>query len=96
MRLSWPRDDDKRRAITGGLPLVEMRASPAANLLFINTTWQDIERHNRLLPQMKPLPEREPSPDLWRQPQQSVSHMDLVHYCKLEMPPCYLSIILST
>lgn len=89
MRLSWPRDDDKRRTITGDLPPVVMRARPGTNLFFINTTSRDVVLHSRLSPQMEPLPEAETSPDQWRQPQLRASQMDLVHYCKLETAPCY-------
>ena len=92
MRLSWPRDDDKRRAIMGDLPQVMMRVRPETNLFFINTTWREVELHSRRSLQVEPLPEAEPSSDLWRQPQLRASHMDLVHYCKFETAPCMLLI----
>ena len=89
MRLSWPRDNDKRRAITGDLPSVATHAIPETSHFFINTTWGDVELHGRLSPQMEPVPEAESSPDLWMQHQLRASHMDLLHYCKLETAPCY-------
>lgn len=84
MRLSWPRDDDKRRAIKGDLPQAMMRVGPETNLFFINTTGRDVELHRRQSPHVEPLPEAEPSLDLWRQPQLTANHIDLVHYCKVE------------
>lgn len=92
MRLSWPRDDDKRRAILADLPEVMMRVRPETNLFFINTTLRDVELYSRRSPQVEPLSEAEPSPDLWRQPQLTASHMDLVYYCKFETAPSLLLI----
>ena len=72
----------------GDLPQVMMRVRPETNLFFINTTWREVELHSRRSLQVEPLPEAEPSSDLWRQPQLRASHMDLVHYCKFETAPC--------
>ncbi|KAH8646015.1 fungal-specific transcription factor domain-containing protein [Tricladium varicosporioides] len=80
MRLSWPRDSDKKRAITGDLPPVVMRTRSKANLSFINTTWQDMELHSHLSPQIKPFSEAELPLGLWKQPQLGVDHVQLVHY----------------
>jgi hypothetical protein len=89
MRLSWPRDGDKRRAITMDLLPLVTRARAGTNPFFINTTWRDVELHTRISPQTNSLPETETSSELWRQPQLSASHMNLVHHCKLETALCY-------
>ncbi|KAF2972199.1 hypothetical protein GQX73_g1501 [Xylaria multiplex] len=84
LRLSWPRDNDKRRAIRATLPVTSKRAQ--ARYLgynpFINTTSQDVEFYHRLsLPgTTKPLRSTPPSLNLWRSPQSEVAHTDLLHY----------------
>lgn len=90
MRLSWPRDDDKRRAIVGNdaLPVVISPSQGSTNLFFINTTWQNMELYGHLSLRMQPYQLVPSSPDLWRQPQLRVSHIDLVRYCKPETVPC--------
>jgi hypothetical protein len=87
MRLSWPRDDDKRRAIIGHFPPSVMCARPGTNFFFINTAGQDIELYRRLAPQVEHLPEADPSPGLWNQSELRASHMDLVYYCKSKRHP---------
>jgi len=97
MRLSWPRDDDKKRAIMGDLPQVTMRVRPKTNSFFINTTCRDVELYSHQPPQMEPLPGAEPSLAPYRQPELRASHMELLHYCKFETAPnCCLPIVLST
>lgn len=91
MRLSWPRDNDKRRAITRDTSRSMLRVRQATKLFFINTTWQDIERHMLQWSQVEQLPEAGPSPDLCKEPQLSVSHTDLMHHCKFENSPSWLS-----
>lgn len=60
-----------------------MHPNQGTNLFFfINTTWHDMELHHHLSPQMQSLDLGQSSPHLWRQPQERVSHSDLVHYCK--------------
>jgi hypothetical protein len=49
MRLSWPRDDDKRRAIIGDFPPAMMCGMPGTNFSFINTTSWDVELYSRQL-----------------------------------------------
>jgi hypothetical protein len=49
---------------------------------FINTTWQEMEMYGYLSGKKHSGGPLQPLPRLWRQPQQQVSHMDLVHYCK--------------
>lgn len=87
LRLSWPRGDDKRRAMTGNNapPLLVSSSQPAqkaANTFFVNTTSKDMEVYGYRSGQTHlSLPLR-PLSRLWRQPQQQVKHMDLVHHCK--------------
>ncbi|KAJ0120840.1 Zinc-finger transcription factor [Diaporthe amygdali] len=84
VRLSWPRHDDERRAMTGDNAL-PMMASPdqsrhRATDLFINTTWHEMELHGYLSGQTHTYHPFRSLPKLWTQPQQRVDHMDLVHY----------------
>ncbi len=78
MRLSWPRDNDKKRAMIATLPPGVANRRQNRNLFFINTALRDIELYRSLSPQMQSL---QPIPNL-RQPQQEVNHADLVHYCE--------------
>lgn len=54
----------------------------ATNLVFVNTTWQDMKVYGYLSGQGHPTLLLRPSSPLWRQPQGQVRHMDLVHHCK--------------
>jgi hypothetical protein len=88
LRLSWPRDNDKRRAITGNNapPVVESSSQSShksTGLHFVNTTWQDMELYGYLAGHMHPHHLSRFSSKLWRQPQQRANHLDLAHYCKL-------------
>lgn len=92
LRLSWPRDNDKRRAMTVGsaTPLLVSSSQPresSTNLLFVNTTSKDMEVYGYLSGHTHPQRLLQPFPRLLRQPQQQVKHMDLVHYCKPESIP---------
>jgi hypothetical protein len=79
MRLSWPRNDDKKRAIIVGSPqMIHVRRE--TNPFFVNTTWRDIELHNRQSLRGESLPAPAPFTDLWR----PSNHMDLLHHCKFE------------
>ncbi|WQF85883.1 Putative zn(2)Cys(6) fungal-type DNA-binding domain, fungal transcription factor [Colletotrichum destructivum] len=86
MRLSWPRDNDERRAMTGSnAPLAVVSSTRSshqpADLFFVNTTWRDMELYGYLSGQMHASRLLPSSPSLWGPPQQqNVSHMDLVHY----------------
>lgn len=86
MRLSWPRQGDKRRAITVDSQPLATSQSQGTNLFFINTTWRDIRLHRYLSSQMQPL---HPVPPLsvWKLPQLREDNMDLVHYCKFGTVP---------
>ncbi|OLN90044.1 Arginine metabolism regulation protein II [Colletotrichum chlorophyti] len=91
LRLSWPRNDDKRRAITANnAPLAAtsliQSSQRSTNLTFVNTTWQDMELYGYLAGQTRPHHLLRSFPNLWRQPRQQVSHMDLVHYWLTNKP----------
>lgn len=87
MRLSWPRGDDKRRAMTANntSPLL-VNSNPSeqfpTNLFFVNTTSKDMEMYGYLSGQRYPSLLIQPFAKLLRQPQHQVKHMDLVHHCK--------------
>ncbi|KAH6888442.1 fungal-specific transcription factor domain-containing protein [Thelonectria olida] len=84
LRLSWPRDGDKKRAITGTSPEARSRGIVVrlgTDLAFVNTTWRDIELHRHLSLQTAMRPLRLVQPTLLsRQPQSIVKHVDLVQY----------------
>lgn len=52
----------------------------STEFFFVNTTWQEMELYGYLSGQKHSGGLVELLPTLWRQPQQQVSHMDLVHY----------------
>ncbi|KAI0181362.1 fungal-specific transcription factor domain-containing protein [Hypoxylon sp. FL1284] len=81
-RLSWPRDNDKRRAITASSPCSSTTLSPIqiARLYFINTTWQDMELYrdpNLLIQPLHPV-RVSPRPNPKSHP--GASYMDLFNY----------------
>ncbi|KAH8683782.1 fungal-specific transcription factor domain-containing protein [Ilyonectria robusta] len=86
LRLSWPRDNDKKRAVTqaSSAPSDSAFLHEWTKIRFINTTLQDIELHRHL--SLQALREIQPPhlvhlpPKLWRQPQPGLKHMDLVHH----------------
>lgn len=85
LRLSWPREDDKRRAMTGtNAPPVLVSPSQSgqtsSDVLFVNTTWQDMKVYGYLSGRRPPSLLLRPFSRLWRQPQQQVKHLDLVHH----------------
>lgn len=93
MRLSWPRDNDRKRAIVQGhVPpaAVSMHLGQVSTELFVNTTWRDMELYRYLSLRAQPSHPVPHSPGPLRQPQLQVSHMDLFHYCKLEAAPMFL------
>ncbi|KAK8124427.1 uncharacterized protein PG998_000186 [Apiospora kogelbergensis] len=85
LRLSWPRDGDKKRAMvagSGGPPSVMVsRPQLPAKRFFINTTWQDLEHYHHLYLQTQPSQCLSScSPGLWRQPHQLANPMELVRH----------------
>jgi hypothetical protein len=90
MRLSWPKDNDKRRAVVRDdvLPTMESSAQKSTNLPFINTTWQDVEMHYHLSLRKQPFYVASSSPGPWRSSGLQANHMELVRYCKLEAVLC--------
>lgn len=54
-------------------------------LLFLNTTWWDMELHQHVLAQenvMRGVPPARVPPVMWTQPQGKVKNADLIKYCK--------------
>ncbi|KAK7908752.1 hypothetical protein PG985_016055 [Apiospora marii] len=87
LRLSWPRDNDKKRAIVGKnaiLPAKYTGVKGPAGRFFINTTWQDIEQYNRLCLQSQAVRQassyRSLSPGSWGQPKHAPSHLELLQH----------------
>lgn len=83
MRLSWPRDNDKKRAATAGSPPMALSRSRIAKLFFVNTTWQDMELYHHQNP-MQPLHLVPAAPKLCGQHHLEVDHIDLIRYCELK------------
>lgn len=86
LRLSWPRDNDRKRAQRADLPTTSTQAQlryKDGNPL-INTTFQDIEFYQYLsLPGVPKPPSLTPSSSkLWRSPQSEVPHAELLYYCE--------------
>ncbi|KAH6653261.1 fungal-specific transcription factor domain-containing protein [Truncatella angustata] len=88
-RLSWPREGDKKRAITGYAPPVAVYPTPEAKHFFINTTWQDIKLHRHVYLQKQSLHLIRPTSP-WCQTTVAVNHLDLVHYF---LDSAYLSLV---
>lgn len=79
MRLSWPKDGDKKRAITvGSQPTVMVPRR--RNFFFINTTRRDVELYRYLSVQRQPFHLVQPAPGLQRLSQLRAGDMDLVHF----------------
>lgn len=82
MRLSWPKDNNKKRALIG--PSAAVMYSRQGADLFINTTRRDIERYRNLCLRVQ-LPHRfQPRSNLRLQSRPEADYMDLMQHCKLE------------
>ncbi|KAI1308374.1 fungal-specific transcription factor domain-containing protein [Xylaria venustula] len=84
IRLSWPKENDRRRAIRANLPTTSDQTKTrywGGNSL-INTTSQDIELYRYLssLDVSKSQRRAISSPKLWRNPQSEMTHMELLYY----------------
>ncbi|KAL7917391.1 fungal-specific transcription factor domain-containing protein [Trichoderma austrokoningii] len=81
MRLSWPKDNDKKRAIVGDSPPEISRLSRRNNL-FVNTTWQDMQVYRDITLRMQPPFSHlvRTVPKLWIQPQPCSKHSDLIQH----------------
>ncbi|KAI0543413.1 fungal-specific transcription factor domain-containing protein [Xylaria curta] len=83
-RLSWPRENDKKRAIVSVLPVdcAQIRNRNLSSNHFINTISQDIEFYSHMScpVTLKALDSDLPNAKLWRQPQSEVTQMELIHY----------------
>ncbi|KAI0434405.1 fungal-specific transcription factor domain-containing protein [Xylaria sp. FL1042] len=86
LRLSWPRENDRRRAIKLTLPTTttstRLQTRYSDGNLLINTTSQDIElyRYLSLSDASKPQSPASFSPKLWAKPQSNMTHMELLYY----------------
>ncbi|OIW26431.1 hypothetical protein CONLIGDRAFT_671996 [Coniochaeta ligniaria NRRL 30616] len=80
MRLSWPRDNDKKRAITGDSPSALTRPSQQRKLFYVNATCRDVELYRYLSQRIQPPRSVQPFPHLWGQPQLSANYLDLVYF----------------
>lgn len=84
VRLSWPKQNDKKRTILGTSPTTQARVPWHIQHMFINTTWRDIETYRRITSNngliLVTLSQRVPR--LERQPQPQVKHAELLNYCK--------------
>ncbi|RYC65036.1 hypothetical protein CHU98_g1145 [Xylaria longipes] len=84
LRLSWPRENDKKRAIVAVSPVTgaSMRTRHQSFGPFINTTSQDIELYRHLASpgKLKTPSSGLLSAKLWIQPRSEVTDMELVHY----------------
>ncbi|KAH8891149.1 hypothetical protein GQ53DRAFT_687393 [Thozetella sp. PMI_491] len=80
LRLSWPRDNDKKRAITGTSPPAATRPLRGTHLPFINTTSQDVEVYHQLYLRIPLLPRPRSPPELWKQLQGTVGFTELLQY----------------
>lgn len=79
MRLSWPKDDDKRR-VTSSSPLSALISrNQKTDFSFINTTWSDMELYHHQESFLDPIPRLS---NLSKLPQLSASNMQLVNYCE--------------
>ncbi|KAK1572978.1 fungal-specific transcription factor domain-containing protein [Colletotrichum navitas] len=79
VRLSWPKDNDRKRAITGiSPPAVE---DPSRGFdLFVNTTSQDVELYRNAPLSAKPLHPVQSGPSLSMQAPSDRSHADLIQH----------------
>ncbi|KAK1979392.1 fungal-specific transcription factor domain-containing protein [Colletotrichum cereale] len=79
IRLSWPKEDDRKRAMTGISPPAILHPGRGTDL-FVNTTLQDMELYRNA-----PLPARslhpvQSGPTLRMQPRPGTSHADLIRH----------------
>ncbi|KAK2014469.1 hypothetical protein LZ32DRAFT_657304 [Colletotrichum eremochloae] len=81
IRLSWPKDNDGKRAITGSSPpAVVYPYLSSGSHLFVNTTSQDIELYRDAPLSAKSLHPVQPCPSLRAQPQSDTSHAGLIQH----------------
>lgn len=82
LRLSWPRQNDKKRAFTHAASSTVASQNLKTDISFINTTWSDLELFHHLNSRLNALA----SPaKLWKHqhPQLNASSMELLTYCTL-------------
>ena len=83
MRLSWPKANDRRRAMLGGAPPAKAKADgdSATPLRIINTSAWDIEIHHYLTSSGLNINPIVPRPLSWS-PVKSDTDYKLLQYCK--------------
>lgn len=89
MRLSWPKDGDRKRSIVlhNAAARMMVRGQGLGDRFLINTTVQDIELYHRLSLRMQPSPPTPINPDKGLQSLVPVDYKDLVNYCELKYLP---------
>ncbi|KZL82129.1 hypothetical protein CI238_07580 [Colletotrichum incanum] len=92
MRLSWPKDYDKKRAITGHSPPGVIYPSREAGL-FINTTWRDMELYRNTSLSVQPPHLVQAASSLRVQPRSDVNHTGLIQHFQ---DTAYLSLVTFT
>ncbi|KAJ3541913.1 hypothetical protein NM208_g4379 [Fusarium decemcellulare] len=82
LRLSWPRPNDKKRAIMGKPVQGPMRAGQGSGNFFINTTWWDVNLYRQLSQPtvMQPTYPVLPALNKVRHLQQGADYSDLLQY----------------
>ncbi|KAK8041776.1 hypothetical protein PG993_006299 [Apiospora rasikravindrae] len=87
VRLSWPRPNDKKRAIVAKDVVPSIQHSGlkgAAGRSFINTTWQDVERYHHLSAQAQTSQLVYTSspcfPEFWDHSKHHASHLELIRH----------------
>lgn len=81
MRLSWPKDSDKKRAIVADSPPAFLN-SGRRNNFFVNTTSQDMQVYRDITLRVQPYPLIRSIPKLWMQSQPFQKYTDLIQHCK--------------
>lgn len=102
-RLSWPRDNDRKRALVGKdglLVAAEYTGEKGpAGRFFINTTRQDLEQYHLFSLHAQAVRHeslyRPSSPGSWGHSKQETGHLELFRHCKLApayQPPTHISV----
>ncbi|KAF3801375.1 hypothetical protein GCG54_00005531 [Colletotrichum gloeosporioides] len=83
IRLSWPRQNDRKRAITVKITqdIVNFPSRrESGKAVFLNTFGQDLEEYGYRAGESRLSRPLEPSPKLRLQPHQQIHHMDLIYH----------------
>ncbi|KAK2049703.1 hypothetical protein LZ31DRAFT_456951 [Colletotrichum somersetense] len=79
IRLSWPKDDDRKRAITGTPSPAVVYPSHGSDI-FVNTASHDVELYRNAPLSAKPLHPIQSGPSLRMQPPSGTSHAGLIQH----------------